>query len=261
MRPRPEAGAARAKSLLGAGGLAWWQRDGAAARGFYDEAVAIERERGDPDGLAEALYNQAFVIAGRDIDAAAHVLEESRSLFREAGNQRGIAQVSTMLVIPDAQAGKWDSVVSGLEETTAIWRDLGDRLHLAFDLVWLAFAYGRVGRLREAWATGIETLDLFCAVDNATGIGIVFNALSWLALWEGRDEDTVRLTAVAESIRRRTGGPPGGFAGILEGDPAAEARSRLSAEVADKVWDEGLEMTMDDALAYARSAAGVGDHD
>ena len=259
--PRGPAATARAKALIGAGGMAWWQRDRAAARDLYDEAVAVERERGDPVGLAEALYNQAFVIAGQDIDEAARVLEESKSLFLEAGNQRGIAQVSSMLVIPDARAGDWEGVVKRLEETTAIWRDIGDRLHLAFDLVWLAFAYGRVGRRREAWATGMETLDLFCAVDNATGIGIVFNAFSWLALWEGRDEDTVRLTGVAESIRRRTGGPPGGFAGILEGDPAEEARSRLPAEVADKVWNEGLDMTIDEALAYARSAAGASETD
>jgi tetratricopeptide (TPR) repeat protein len=65
-----------------AGGLAWWQEDIAAARGFYEEALAIERELGDPARIAEALYNQAFVAgAVGDFDAAARLLQESLELF------------------------------------------------------------------------------------------------------------------------------------------------------------------------------------
>ena len=36
--------AARAKALIGAGGIAWWRQDREATRGFYGEALAIERE-------------------------------------------------------------------------------------------------------------------------------------------------------------------------------------------------------------------------
>jgi len=54
---------ARARALAAAGGIAWWQEDIAAARGFYREALAIERELGVQRGIAEALYNQAFVAA------------------------------------------------------------------------------------------------------------------------------------------------------------------------------------------------------
>jgi predicted ATPase/class 3 adenylate cyclase len=244
--------APRAKALIGAGGIAWWQRNRAAAGAFYQEALDIERELGDPARTAEALYNWAFVVAGDDIESAARLLDESLELFRQAGDERGVAQVLTMLVIRDAQAGDWVAVVASLEEAVAIGRRQGDRLHLAFDLVWLGFAYGRVSRPREAWSTALEALDIFREVDNPTGVGIALQDLSWLATWEGRHQDAIRLAGASESLHERVGGPPGGFAGILEGDPVAEARTHLSEEAADRAWEEGLAMSLEEATALAR---------
>jgi tetratricopeptide (TPR) repeat protein len=248
-RPSP----ARAKAMIGAGGLAWWQQDREAARASYEGALAIERELGDPARTGEALYNLSFVVAGEDIDAAAGMLEEALDLFRLAGDEAGIAQVQSMLVIRDAEARNWGPVIARLEDTTTIWRRLGDRLHLAFDLVWLAFAYGRVGRAAEARTAGLEALDLFCEVDNPTGILITIVDLSWLATWEGRHEDAMRLFGAFESLSESLGGPPGGFAGLLEGDPTAEARPHLDEDVAQRAWEEGLSMSLDEAVGLARS--------
>ena len=248
--------AERAKALIGAGGIAWWQQDRVAAGAFYEQAVAIERELGDPGRIAEALYNLAFVVAGDDLEAASSMFEESLGLFRQAGDERGVAQVLPMLVMRDAQAGRWDTVIASLEEDVAIWRRLGDRLHLAFDLLWLAYAYGRGGREKEALATGLETLELFREADNPTGIGIALVDLAFLATWSGHHEDAIRMAGASESLRLRVGGPPGAIGGLLEGDPVAEARAHLSQEVADRAWEEGLAMTVDEAVSLARQAGG-----
>jgi predicted ATPase/class 3 adenylate cyclase len=245
--------AARAKALIGAGGVSWWQQDRSAAGDFYQQAVDIERELGDPKRTGEALYNLSFVVAGEDIEAAARMLEECLELFRQAGDERGVAQVLGMSVIRDAQAGEWAKVLTSLEEVVAIWRRLGDRLHLAFDLVWLAFALGRLGRRDEAWSAALESLELFREADNLTGVGIALVDLAFLATWEGRHEDALRLTAAFQSVRDRVGGPPGGFAGLLEGDPAEEARAHLPEDVAQRAWEEGLAMSVDEAVALARS--------
>jgi predicted ATPase len=243
--------AARAKALIGAGGIAWWQRDRESAGRFYSEAVAVERRLGDPGRIAEALYNLAFVVAGNDIEDAVRLLEESVELFREAGDERGIAQTLTMLVIRDARAGRWARVATSLEDAVEIWRRVGDRLHLAFDLVWLGFAYGRMGRVDEARSAALESLRLFQAGDNGTGMGIALSNLAFLATWEGRHEDAIRLAAASESLKERVGGPPGGFAGILEGDPADEARAHLGAEAVRHAWAEGSAMTLEEVIRLA----------
>jgi predicted ATPase len=247
-----QATSARAKALIGAGGIAWWQKDRAAAGSFYEEALAIERELANPARIAEALYNLAFVAAGDDIEAAGRLLDESLDLFRRAGDERGVAQVLTMLVIRDAEVGRWAAVLTRLEEVVAIWRRVGDRLHLAFDLVWLAFAHGRLGHREEARSAALEALEIFREADNQTGIGITLIDLAFLATWEGRHEDAVRLAAAFESLRRLVGGPPGGFAGLLEGDPAEEARAHLSEEAARRAWEEGSALSVDEAVALAR---------
>ena len=245
--------AARAKALIGAGGIAWWERDRETARRCYSEAVDIERALGDPERIAEALYNYAFVVAGDDIEEAAQLFDEALDLFRRAGDERGIARTLATLVIRDAQAGRWSKVAESLEEAVAILRRAGDQLQLAFDLVWLGFAYGRLGKSGEARSAAIEALGLFRAVDNATGIGIALTNLAFLATWEGRHEDAVRLAAAAEQVKLQVGGPPGGFAGILEDDPAEEARAHVDPETARRAWDEGSAMALEEV---ARLAAG-----
>jgi predicted ATPase/class 3 adenylate cyclase len=245
--------AARAKALAGAGGIAWWSDQGA-ARAFYEEALAIERELGDPAGLAEALYNQAFAVAAEhDLETAVRLLDESLGLFRRVGDEAGVAKALVMLVVPDAMAGAWDRVVARIEEVVAIWRRLSDRLNLAYGLVWLAFAYGRAGRRDDARSTALEALELFRQVDNATGIALAFLDLAFLLTWEGRHEDAIRMAGVSESHRDRAGGgAPPGFGGMLEGDPVAEARAHLTGDAADRAWQEGLTMGVQEAVAVAR---------
>jgi hypothetical protein len=96
-------------------------------------------------------------------------------------------------------------------------------------------------------------LGLFCEVDNPTGIGITFIDLAFLATWEGRHEDALHFAGASDSLRESAGGPPGGFAGLLEGDPVAEARAHLRDDVAERAYKDGLTMTVDEAVALARN--------
>jgi tetratricopeptide (TPR) repeat protein len=250
--------AARAKALTGGGGIAWWQIDHPAAQAFYTEALTIERELGDPARLAEALYNHAFALgAAGDIEQATRNLEESLALFRASGNEHGIARALVMMVIRDSQVGDWDSAVAKLQESVGIWRRFGDRLQLAFDLIWLAFAYGRAQRWDDARSAALESLDLFRASGNPTGIALAFRDLAFISNWQGRPVDALRLAAASESIRVQIGGgPPQGFGGMLQGDPAGEAREQLSEADAQRSWDEGFRMDVDEAVALARGGGG-----
>src|SRR2546423_14896219 len=104
---------ARAKALLGAGGIAWWQIDHAAAGAFYDEALAIERDPGDPARTAEALYNQAFLVgASGDVDRSAGLLQDSLDPLRAAEVEHTVARALAMLDIRDAHARDWPSALT-----------------------------------------------------------------------------------------------------------------------------------------------------
>jgi predicted ATPase/class 3 adenylate cyclase len=245
--------AARAKALTGAGGIAWWQEDMAAAQVFYEEALAIERELGDPAGIAEALYNQGFILGARDdFDAAVRLFEESLELFRRAGDETGMARAEWMIVIRDLIAGDLNGTVARAEEAVATWRRVGDRFHLGDGLVWLAVLYARAGRRADArWAI-LQALELVREIDSPMGMVSVILGLAYVARWEERHEDAMRLVGAAESLRERVGGgAPINFLAGFMGDPEAEARGHLSQEAAQRAIKEGRTMSVDAALALA----------
>jgi tetratricopeptide (TPR) repeat protein len=157
-----------------------------------------------------------------------------------------------MMVIRDLAAGNWGPPIAGAEEAVANWRRTGDRFQLADALVWLAVVYARAGQPAQARSAVLEALQLFRAVDSPTGILSVLLGLAYLARWEDRYEDALRLVGTAESLREQVGGraPLEFLAGFL-GDPEAEARAHLSQEAAQWAFQQGRTMSVDMALALA----------
>jgi tetratricopeptide (TPR) repeat protein len=159
----PTAARVRALAGAGAGGIAWWQEDIAAARRFYEEALAVERELGDPARTADALYNLAFVAgAERDFEGAFRLFEESLELFRRAG----VARADWMMALRDLVAG----------------------------------------RPADARAAMEEARELFGEADSPMGMLSVLLGQSYLARWEERYQDAVRLAGAAASLRDQVGG-------------------------------------------------------
>ena len=248
--------AARAKALTAAGGIAWWQEDMAAAQGFYKEALAIERELGDPAGIAEALYNQGFILGARDdFDGAVRLFEESLELFRQVGDEPGMARAEWMIMIRDLAAGDLDGTVARAEAAVATWRRVGDRFLLGDGLVWLGVVYARVGRRADARRAILQALDLIREIDSPMGMVSVILGLAYVARWEERHEDAMRLLGAGASLRERVGGgAPINFLAGFMGDPEAEARAHLSREAARRALNEGRAMGVDAALALAVGA-------
>jgi predicted ATPase/class 3 adenylate cyclase len=244
---------ARAKALTGAGGIAWWQEDMAAARAFYEEALAIERELGDPARIAEALYNQGFILgAQEDFDAALRLFEESLELFRRVGDEPGMTRALWMIVIRDLVAGDVDRAVARAEQAVATWRRVGDRFHLGDGLVWLAVLYARADRRADARSAILQALELFGEIDSPMGMVSVVLGLAYVARWEERHEDAMRLVGAADGLRERVGGgAPVNFLAGSMGGPEAEARAHLSPEAAQRAIEEGRTMSMDAAVALA----------
>jgi hypothetical protein len=157
-----------------------------------------------------------------------------------------------MLAIRDMAAGRWDRPLAIAEQGVTNWRRIGDRHQLGDLMVWLAVVYARAGRPADARSAIGEALGLFREVDSPMGIVSVILGLAYLARWEGRHQDAVRLAGAAESLREQVGGrPPLDFLAGFLGDPEAEARARLPADAAEAAWEEGRRLSMDAALGLA----------
>ena len=80
--------------LTALGGLPYWQRDLPGGEAASAEAARLAEQAGDPQAVAEALYNLSFALwhQGRLSDAE-EVAERSRRLFAEVGDDSGTARV------------------------------------------------------------------------------------------------------------------------------------------------------------------------
>jgi hypothetical protein len=120
------------------------------------------------------------------------------------------------------------------------WRRTGERFRLGDGLVWLAVVEVRAGRPAEARAALGEARELAVEADSPMGMLSVLIGLSYLARWEGRYQDAVRLAGAADVLREQVGGrAPLDFLASFLGDPEAEARARLAPDVAQRAWEAG----------------------
>jgi predicted ATPase len=250
--------APRARALGALGGIAYWQGDYAAIESLYEEAVDIGREVGDPRLLSRALFDLSFVpmVTGQDIERQEPLLREAQA-EADPDDRALKAQILTGLGYNSVfRGGDPADVIPLLEESVAIFREVGDRVQTAESLVGLAGLQllrdepeaGR-GRLREAVA-------LLADPDSPIMLGMVLSSLSLLeSRPPGDPVRAARLFGAWNRIRDEGGGAPPLFALSQFFDPEAEGRAALGDETYERALAEGYVMTMDQARAYAREIA------
>ena len=243
----------RAKALTALGGVAYWQEDLPTTGAAYEEALAIAREIGDRRAEAEGLYNLSFVPAYEgDLDRAAALIEESQTLFEELGERRGVADTVWLLAIVARLAGDNRTARARTEESLRIHREMGDRFGMNDALRVLGRIALADGDLATAGTSFLEALANDEQVGNRTGMGIVMDNLAAKASTEGRHLRAVRLGGASDAIKEAAGGhAPPPFIDLP--DPREAARDVLGDAAVAAAWEEGRAMTLDQALAYART--------
>ena len=90
---------ARARALRALGSIAYWQGDADLASSLYEEALSIYRDIGDERGMADALFDSAWAAIGRgDIVDATSRAGDARELYERADDRGGTTRVESFLV-------------------------------------------------------------------------------------------------------------------------------------------------------------------
>ncbi len=92
-----------------------------------------------------------------------------------------------------------------LEECIALMRELDDRFGLAWALHAESLLNMKEGRLDAARASIVESLRLFVAADDISGIAIVLTDSASLAALSGDLDQAVRIFSAAEKVRDESG--------------------------------------------------------
>ena len=242
----------RALVLEAAGGIAYWQGDLDATRGFYQDSLALQRELGDPSSTARALYNLSFVFFLRreDMATAQSLLDQSLALYTQAGDDAGIAHVHWALASYANMTGDYPAARQHLDLSLPTFRRLDDRFSLGWALHILGLVTGKTGDFDTARAAYREGLSLFDEARDLSGIALLLDDLSDLALTEGDVPRAARLAGGAAALQRQSGT---GLADVLH---KAEGRSRPGEKTVDEhtirtAWNDGQTLPLDRLIAYA----------
>jgi hypothetical protein len=172
-------------------------------------------------------------------------------LEREVGNRNGVAQSLSSLGWLALFKEEYADARPYLEESLALFEELGDRLYLGI----CVFFLGRLATDTGDYATarrrfGRLSTDLPLARYRWT-VPRVLDAYARLAAAEGRPAEAVRLAGCAAGVREAIGASEGpSWAADLD-RRLRPAWSSLGEATGRAIWDEGRAMPAEQALAYA----------
>ncbi len=209
--------ASRANALNGAGSLALYQGDPAAAHPLYEAALGLQRQLGDRAGIANGLANLGVVAMNQGEYATAHAYyQEGLALDRELGDEWGIARSLINLGIAARLQGDYAAARPLYEESLALFRRLGDQRNLANALSDL----GDVARLQGDDAAALarfeDALAIFRELGEKDGVAGVLTGLADIACHR-RDYVTARQLLEQSIALRQELDDQQGIAYALEG--------------------------------------------
>jgi tetratricopeptide (TPR) repeat protein len=209
------------------------------------EALDLYRELGEEWGIAHMLFRLAVDESRRGDDAKAkRLLEESLSLWKSPFNE---AQVALQLGEVIFREGRSEEALELVDRAA--------RLSHEIDFVWweknaletgaeFALTLGRVEYARERAVSGLA---LAHSIGDRQGIVYGLGLLAWAAAGAGEAERTGRLWGAIDAEAGR--GPIGQWE--AERDDYAAHLSGVAGADFDQGLEAGRRLALDDAVAYA----------
>ncbi len=172
----------RAKALYAAGIQAQIQNEYATADVLFSEGLEISRTLEDKRAIGHFLLGMAQMWARyRGYKNTRQYLDESFAIFKELGDRWGIA-----LSLEGLGAAAWEqddlaTAGSCCAESVTIYRELGDKISLSFALAGLANVRQAQGNYDQAVTLCGESLALFREMGHRWGIAYSLNILGEVA--------------------------------------------------------------------------------
>ena len=249
---------ARARAMAGAAHLAPHAGPdaAAAAREQAEAAIELQRQEGDPWGIAfaELQLVQCFVSEERYAEALP-LCEAGVERMREVGDVHRTLQALQGLGWCCYFTGDVDRAVAVAEELLRDARSAGDRFLETGGLAILSTVARDEGRLADSLALLAEAHPFFR--DFGSPMLVALELLGFAATLDraGQAEPAAKVLAAAEAHRERAGTAYPPFIERLTHRPTLESvREALDEEEFARVWEEGTPLSADEALALAQDA-------
>jgi DNA-binding SARP family transcriptional activator len=176
----------RARVLMAAGTLAYFEGDYPAASAHIEECLAIHRQVGDKRGVAGSLNTLGLILMEEGKrEQAGLLMEESLALFREIEDKRGIARGLMNLGLLAHDVGDFTRARTLLEESLALKREMRDPRQVANALINVGTTVFMQGDLATARSLLEEGLAGVREVGDKRGTSYGLLFLGFVALERG----------------------------------------------------------------------------
>jgi len=247
--------ALRARALNWAGWMAIRQVDYVAARLHLEKSLAIYRELGDRQAIADSLGALGSLAMNEaDHASACAYFEETLAIYRQLGNKQGIVDTLNALGHETWHQGDHVSARRFLEDAMVLAREHGQARPSAFALWSLGLVAFDQHNYMEAHSLYEEGLATAKELRNVWICSHLVESFAALIAVEGQYVRAARLLGAAE-VHRKAEGNPLPFAHRSDYDrPVAIIRAGLNEGAFASAWAEGRAMTLEQAIDYALAA-------
>jgi predicted ATPase len=227
--------------------------DHAEARSHFRQALTLCEEIGDQPEIAAALSNLATAVStGGDEAGAVALLDRARAIFCELGDE--VAATWTISHLGDVARhhGHLAEAQRLYQEAIDAFSRLGDLWGTAQSSADLGYATSEMGDHRTAHTLFIRALSTFLDLDHKRGIARMLEGLAYLAQRQQDFQRALTLVGAAAAVRHAFGAAPrpSDQASLERAlGPAWEAQDPAKAQA---IWTAGHQMSLDDAVEYAR---------
>jgi predicted ATPase/DNA-binding SARP family transcriptional activator/DNA-binding CsgD family transcriptional regulator len=197
---------ALAKALYEAGSIVLFQGDYQRAISLLEEGIALFRELGDERGVATSLINLGFALLHLgDIERAAALRQEVEALRGEPSDRFMLAWLTTFLGVSALYEEDYERSAALARESLAIYRELGDKRGASLCHIDLGFIELIRGNHEPAAVLLEESLRVLGGSEDKFCLAYGFFGLAAVAGARAQPRRAARLWGAAEALREEIG--------------------------------------------------------
>jgi tetratricopeptide (TPR) repeat protein len=219
---------------------------------IFEEALAIERNLENPDGVASALRGLGRMEFYRgNLRRSQSLFEEALEISRGQENLHSVAFALSGLRDVALHSGDVEGARSLYREGLEVSRELDSKPGIAYLLHHLGDVGRKLGDLEDARVHYSESLRLLEELGNKRRIAMTLAGFAALAVAESQDERAARLLGAIETLREDSGTVMPPLERKEHQSQIAAARRSMSNEAFERLFSEGRRMSMKAAIAEA----------
>jgi predicted ATPase/DNA-binding SARP family transcriptional activator len=248
--------ALRARALTALGAVARIQGDYNTARTALAESLQLYRDLGDEEGVARSLDKLGNLASCEgDYELAAGFFDESIGMCRALDDRWDLASALVNRGDLALHQREYERATALFEESLSLFRAAGDAPGSAVSLLNLGLTFVRQGRNEQALPLLQETLAIFRDLSYREGIANCLEPLAAVVVAEGGAERAARLLAGSRALCETIGAVLDPLERELHERTTAAVTERLDPDVLAAVSADGRAMSLADLVAYALEGA------